>query len=177
MKINEIFKDNYKEIKEAIENLPVLNCVNNYYKYIDSTGESEFEKKFISTLSYYESTLYRKFIEKIYEDKSKDELISEIYELKYEGSCAACDNCFEIISEDFSYLLDKEKAHKIIQSFMLEVLEKSYKEFNTNNNNKIASELEHEIVDLKSQIESIEKKKEKLKNLEKELENLKGNEV
>lgn len=177
MKINEIFKDNYNEIKETIENLPVLNCIDNYYRYIDSTGETEFEKKFINTLIYYQSTLYRKFIEKIYENKSRDELISEISELKYNGSCAACDNYFEEISENLSYLLDKEKAHKIIQSFMLEVLEKSYKDFNTNNKSKIASELEHEIMDLKSEIEYAEKKKEILKKKEEELKNIKGIEV
>lgn len=177
MKINEIFKDNYNEIKETIENLPALNCVDNYFKYTNSAGKSEFEIKFISNLSMLQETLYRKFIEEIYKDSSKYELITEISDLKYNGACSAYDNCYEDISEYVSYSLDKETGKRIIQSFMLEVLEKSYKEFNTNNNNKIASKLEHEIKDLKSEIETIERKKERLKTLEKELENLKGNDV
>ena len=60
---------------------------------------------------------------------------------------------------------------------MLEALEKSYKDFKTNNKSKIASELEHEIMDLRSEIEYAEKKKEILKKKEEELKNIKKVEV
>lgn len=135
MIIENIFRDKFQIIRNAIEQMPVENCLNNFTKYLLTERQGnqidEFEKKYIELLREGGEEFVLGIYADYYNSLTKEELVKQLLNIEQNGRGCICDCVYDC---EFVWLLSgiitEEKAHEYIKNYMLNVLDKLYNEMN-----------------------------------------------
>lgn len=173
MKIDQIFINESENIKNRIENLPVENCITNYFEYLETSAEG-FEKAYIKKLS----DRAKKFIEKIeminLKDKTIDEVRKMYVKMVWDGFYGFCEKPWNEIADDYIYYYGSEKLYKYIKQEMKEALEELLDEMNTSRKDHKIAELRNKIEFRQNELNTIDRETEQKKvQLSKEISKLK----
>lgn len=126
MEINNVFKNEKDELLERIENLPVFNCIQNFDKYLNTKADSDFERRYITSLNNNIEDLGREILIKNYESLEKEELLKKLV-LAHIDAPYSFMSYFENeeIPEFFdNYGYNDADAHSIIKKYMIDEYKK-----------------------------------------------------
>lgn len=161
MLIDKIFIDEYKAIKERIENMPIEKCARKYENYINENASDksvdDFEREYINRLRKFNEDFIISVYRQHYNGLTKDKLIEILLESQRYGLSCLVDDLYDFDYEYFflNYFSPKE-THELIKNHMLKVLEDLYEELTI-------SRIELERKNLQSKIETNTEKIERLK--------------
>lgn len=182
MLINNYFKNEEQNIRNHINNIPILNCLDNFFSYLNTRYNAakgnevgDFEKKYIGELYDNVHLLLRDLFKKHYEEKTKEELINKLMDYEEEGGAIVY---MDVDTENYINTIewlcnnDKKAIHDLIVKYMLDTLDNMLaKEMETNQEIE-AKKIKEKIEGLKRNIEynkqQIEKSQRALADLIKE---------
>ena len=175
--ISNYFNDVEKVIREKVENMPLINCVQNFVDYANTSGEDlkncdSFEQEYIKKLS--DGDIIQEILRPYEEDrlskKTKEELLKEALDMicgDFSGYYCNADYIWDDLE-----CYDDITLYGYIKAYMLRTLDNLVE-------NKKRTLKETEIMELKNRIESCEEtiksRSNDLVELKKKLEELEKN--
>jgi hypothetical protein len=159
MEIDKMFINDSNILKEKVANLPMENCIDNYFNYLDSRSEG-LEQKYIIKLNDRAKSFIAKIELKAIKDKNIDEIKKMYIDIIWDGFYGMCEKPWSDVADEYSYSHSCKDMYKDIKKEMTEALEELLTELNT-------SEKEKNIAQLKK---SLEFKKNALSNIDQETE-------
>ena len=157
MIINNYFGDETKTIRERINEMPVLNCIENYVNYIHNGEHKGFEKEYATALNNRFKSFLTKAFNMKYGNSSKEKLIKMLVNAEWEGIYGYSESdSYDILNKmqcDYS----DDELHELIKTEMLETLEALIAEKTQSAKDKKIQELKRHIESYESDIERYER--------------------
>lgn len=180
MVIDKMFINDSKALKEKVANIPMENCIDNYFNYLDSSAEG-LERKYITKLNDRAKAFVTKIELKAIEDKNIDEIKNIYVNLVWDGYYGLCEKPWSDVADEYSYSHNCSDMYDDIKKEMTDALEELLTEMNTSEKEKNINRIKKEIEWKQNSLESIDRDTEfrkaqlsdEIKRLKQELESIK----
>lgn len=179
MVIDKMFINDSKILKERVANLPMENCIDNYFNYLDSSSEG-LEQKYIRKLNDRAKAFIAKIELKAIKDKSIDEIKKIYTDIIWDGYYGICEKSWSDVADDYSYTYSCSDIYEDIKQEMSDALEELLIELNTSEKERKLNIIKRDLENKKEDLANIDKNTEHrkiqltndIKRLEKELETI-----
>lgn len=180
MVIDKMFINDSTALKEKVANIPMENCIDNYFNYLDSYAEG-LEQKYITKLNDRAKAFIAKIELKAIENKNIDEIKKMYVNLIWDGYYGLCEKAWSDVADEYSYSHSCSDMYEDIKEEMTDALEELLTEINTSEKEKNINRIKKELEWKQNSLESIDKDTElrkaqlanEIKKLTQELESIK----
>lgn len=179
MIIDKMFINESKPLKERVENLPMENCIDNYFNYLDSKSEG-LEQKYINKLNNRAKAFIAKIELKAIKDKDIDEIKKMYTDIIWNGYYGICEKPWSDVADDYSCTYSCSDIYKDIKQEMTDALEELLTELNTSEKEKKLNIIKRDLEYKKNSLANVDKETElrkiqltnDIERLQKELESI-----
>lgn len=168
MEINNIFKNEAEEIKAKIANLPVENCINNYFTYCEQKNKATgLEKQYIKKLDMHMSDFLIGIERRKLENATLEDMKTMYLDVIKWGFYGINDKPYDELTEDYEYSLGDKGMYNDIKNEMTHIFVELLEEMAESKKNKELKDKKSKLEYYQRELDFIDKqtaeRKEKLK--------------